>query len=116
MNGNFVSQPQTDFIFAVIGEEFGFKGCFLVIVLITGIALECISIARHATDLSGKIIATGMGGLVAFQSFINIGVATFILPNTGLPLPFVSYGLTSLVSLYAAIGILLNIRLQAKKY
>ena len=56
-----------------------------------------------------------MGGLIAFQSFVNIGVATFIFPNTGLPLPFVSYGLTSLLSLYIGMGIVLNIRLQARK-
>ena len=103
------------FIFAVIGEEFGFKGCFLVIALIMGIALECVSIARHATDLAGKIIAAGMGGLIAVQGFFNIGVATFILPNTGLPLPFVSYGLTSLWSLFIGMGVVLNIRLQAKR-
>ncbi len=112
VNGNFVSQPQTDFIFAVIGEEFGFKGCFLVIVLIMGIALECISIGRRSTDLAGKIIASGMGGLIAFQGFINMGVATFILPNTGLPLPFVSYGLTSLLSLFIGMGFVLNVRLH----
>ncbi|MDL2302559.1 FtsW/RodA/SpoVE family cell cycle protein, partial [Lachnospiraceae bacterium OttesenSCG-928-D06] len=58
---------------------------------------------------------TGMGGMIAFQSFVNIGVNTFILPNTGLPLPFVSSGLTSLVSLYIGIGFVLNVRLQAKK-
>ena len=115
INGNYVSQPQTDFIFAVIGEEFGFKGCFLVIVLIMGIALECISIARHAPDLAGKIVATGMGGLIAIQGFFNIGVATFILPNTGLPLPFVSYGLTSLMSLFIGMGFVLNIRLQCNR-
>ncbi len=115
VNGNFVSQPQTDFIFAVIGEEFGFKGSFFVIVLFTLISLECISIARHATDLAGKIIATGMGGLIAFQSFVNIGVATFMLPNTGLPLPFVSYGLTSIMSLYIGMGFVLNVRLHSKR-
>jgi len=115
VNGNFVSQPQTDFIFAVVGEEFGFKGCFLVITLITLISLECISIARHSMDLAGKIIASGIGGLVAFQSFINIGVATFILPNTGLPLPFVSYGLTSVMSLFIGMGFVLNIKLHSKR-
>ena len=115
INGNFVSQPQTDFIFAVIGEEFGFKGCFLVIALIMGIALECVSIARHATDLAGKIIASGMGGLIAVQGFFNIGVATFILPNTGLPLPFVSYGLTSLWSMFIGMGFVLNVRLHSNR-
>ncbi len=114
-NGNFISEAQTDFVFAVIGEEFGFKGSVLVIVLVMGISLECISVARKAKDVAGTIIAAGMGGLVAFQSFINIGVSTFILPNTGLPLPFVSYGLTSLMSLFMGMGFVLNVRLQAKK-
>ena len=79
------------------------------------ISLECISIARKAKDTAGTIIAAGMGGLIAFQSFVNIGVATFVLPNTGLPLPFVSYGLTSLMSLFIGMGFVLNVRLQARK-
>lgn len=114
-NGNFISEAETDFIFAVIGEEFGFKGCVAVIVLLLLISLECISIARKAKDTAGTIIAAGMGGLIAFQSFVNIGVATFVLPNTGLPLPFVSYGLTSLMSLFIGMGFVLNVRLQARK-
>lgn len=114
-NGNFISEPQTDFVFAVIGEEFGFKGSLVVIVLLILISLECLSVARKAKDLAGTIIAAGMGGLVAFQSFFNIGVTTFLLPNTGLPLPFVSYGLTSLMSLFIGMGFVLNVRLQAKK-
>ena len=115
VNGNYISEPQTDFIFAVIGEEFGFKGSVVVVLLLMFIALECFSIAAKAKDISGTIIAGGMGGLVAFQSFVNIGVATFILPNTGLPLPFISYGLTSLWSLYIGMGFVLNVRLQSKK-
>ena len=114
-NGNFISEAETDFIFAVIGGEFGFKGSVVVIALLMGIALECISVARKAKDAAGMIIASGMGGLVAFQGFLNIGVTTFILPNTGLPLPFVSYGLTSLMSLFMGMGVVLNVRLQAKK-
>lgn len=113
-NGNYISQPQTDFIFAVIGEEFGFKGSCVTIILLMLISIECFSIAARARDPAGAIIAGGMGGLVAFQSFINIGVATFLLPNTGLPLPFISYGLTSLVSLYIGMGFVLNVRLQCK--
>ena len=62
--------------------------------------------------MGGLIIAAGMGSLVAMQGFLNIGVATQLIPNTGLPLPFVSYGLTSLVSLYIGIGFVLNVRLQ----
>ncbi len=114
-NGDFISEAETDFIFAVIGEEFGFKGSVVVIVLLIGISLECIHIARRAKDMAGRIIAAGVGGLVAFQGFINIGVATFLLPNTGLPLPFVSYGLTSLLCLFAAMGFVLNVRLQAPR-
>ena len=114
-NGNFYSEAESDFIFAVIGEEFGFKGCVVVIVLLFGIALECIAVARRAKDLAGRVIAAGMGGLIAFQSFFNIGVATFILPNTGLPLPFVSYGLTSLMSLFMGIGFVLSVRLQSRR-
>ncbi len=114
-NGNYISEPETDFIFAVIGEEFGFKGSCVVVALLLLISLECFSVARKAKDLAGTIIAGGIGALVAFQSFINIGVATFILPNTGLPLPFISNGLTSLVSLYIGMGFVINIRLQCKR-
>ena len=114
-NGNFLDEDQTDFIFAIIGEEFGFKGTVLVIVLLFLIALECISIGRRAPDTGGSIIAGATGGLIGFQSFINIGVATFIIPNTGLPLPFVSYGLTSLLTLFAGMGIVINVRTQVKR-
>ena len=115
-NGNFISEPQTDFIYAIIGEELGFVGACSVIVLVLLIVFECINIARISKDLAGSIIACGVAALIGFQSFLNMSVATGLLPNTGIPFPFVSYGLTSLVSLYAAIGILLNVRLQAKKY
>ena len=111
-NGNFISEPQTDFIYAVIGEEFGFIGTCTVIILLIFISIECIIIAKRSKDLAGLIIAAGMGSLIAMQGFLNIGVATQLIPNTGLPLPFVSYGLTSLVSLYIGIGLVLNVRLQ----
>ncbi len=114
-NGNFLSEDQTDFIFAIIGEEFGFKGSVLVIVLLFLISLECISIGRRAPDVGGAIVASSMGILIGVQSFINIGVATFLIPNTGLPLPFVSYGLTSLISVFAGMGVVINVRTQAKR-
>lgn len=115
-NGNFISEPQTDFIFAVIGEEFGFVGCCIVIGLLVLIVLECILIARKSKNLSGAIIAAGMAALVGFQGFMNISVATGLLPNTGIPLPFVSYGLTSLWSVYIGMGFVLNVCLQGRKY
>jgi rod shape determining protein RodA len=116
VNGNFVSEPQTDFIFAVVGEEFGFRGSVFVISALMFIALQCILTARRAKDLAGCVIAAGIGGIVAFQSFLNIGVTTFILPNTGLPLPFVSAGLSSQLSLFIGMGFVLNVRFQAKRY
>ncbi|MCR5304494.1 MAG: FtsW/RodA/SpoVE family cell cycle protein [Lachnospiraceae bacterium] len=108
-NGNFISQPQTDFIFAVIGEEFGFMGTCTVIVLLILISFECIIIGMKSPDVAGRIIGAGMGALIAFQGFMNIGVATGVLPNTGIPLPFVSYGLTSLDSLFIGIGFVLSV-------
>lgn len=115
-NGNFISEPQTDFIFAIVGEELGFVGSCIVIALLLLIVIQCILIGVRSQDLAGRIICCGVGGLIGFQSFINIGVATNMLPNTGVPLPFVSYGLTSLVSLYIGIGFVLNVGLQPKKY
>ena len=115
-NGNFIIEPQTDFIFAVAGEELGFIGAFAIIALLLLIVLECILIARKAKDLSGRLICCGMGALVGLQAFINICVATGLMPNTGIPLPFVSYGLTSVVSLYIGMGFVLNVGLQPKKY
>lgn len=111
-NGNFISAAHTDFIFAVVGEEAGFIGCCVIIGLLFLISLECIMVARKAKDMAGSVIAGGMGGLIGFQTFINIGVVTGILPNTGLTLPFVSYGLTSLVSLFIGIGFVINVKLQ----
>ena len=114
--GNFVSQVQTDFIFAVAGEELGFLGSSVIIVLLAVICLECVVIGIRAKDLSGKLICCGVATIVAFQSFINICVATGLMPNTGTPLPFVSYGLTSMVSLYIGMGMVLNVGLQNRNY
>lgn len=115
-NGNFILEPQTDFIFAIVGEELGFIGGCIVIALLLLIVIQCILIGIRAQDLSGRIICCGVGGLIGVQSFVNISVATGLMPNTGVPLPFVSYGLTSLVSLYMGIGFVLNVGLQPKKY
>ena len=103
-------------IFAVAGEELGFFGCCGIILLLFLILVECIRTSRKAKDLSGTLICCGMAGLIAFQSFLNISVATGILPNTGTPLPFVSYGLTSLVTLYIGMGLVLNVGLQNRDF
>ncbi|MFP3155461.1 rod shape-determining protein RodA [Lachnospiraceae bacterium ZAX-1] len=115
-NGNFIPEPQTDFIFSVAGEELGFVGAAIILLLLLCIAIECIMIGRKAKDLAGKLICGGIASLISFQAFINICVVTGLMPNTGLPLPFVSNGLTSMVSLFIGIGLVLNVGLQPKKY
>ncbi len=111
-NGNFIAEAHTDFIFAVIGEELGFVGCCCTILLLSWIVLECIIVAIKAKDFAGRLVCCGIAAYIAFQSFINICVVTWLMPNTGLPLPFFSYGLTSLVSTFISMGIVLNISLQ----
>ncbi len=115
-NGNFIAEPQTDFIFAVAGEELGFLGCCIIIILELIIAIECVRIGKKARDLAGMLLCCGLSAQIFFQTGINIGVATGLLPNTGIALPFVSYGLTSLVSFCIGIGMVLNVGLQMKKY
>lgn len=114
--GNFIAEPQTDFIFAVAGEELGFLGCCLIILLELLIAVGCLRIAYTAKDTAGKLICCGMASLVIFQSFINIAVATNLMPNTGITLPFVSYGVTSLLTFCFGMGIVLNVGLQSRRY
>lgn len=113
---NLVSEQQTDFIFSVVGEEFGFFGCLIVIAVLLILVFQCVQVARKADNQIGCYVAVGIASYMGFQSFINIGVATGTLPNTGLPLPFISYGLSSLLSASIGIGLLLNIYLQRKRY
>ncbi len=113
-NGNFLIEEETDFIFAIVGEELGFAGAMILLALILVIVLECLLMARRARDLSGRLICVGMATLFAFQSFANIAVATAIFPNTGLPLPLVSSGVSSLLSIYIGMGVVLNVGLQRK--
>ncbi len=113
-NGNFLSEESTDFIFAIIGEELGFVGSLVVLGLFLLVIYECLLAARRAKDVSGKLLCTGMAALIGCQSFSNIAVATKLFPNTGLPLPFISYGVSSLISMYLGMGIVLNVGLQRK--
>lgn len=106
---------ESDFIFAVAGEEFGFLGSCIIIGLFAVIIYLCLMTAKKAPDYMGMLMAVGIASMFIFQVFVNIGVATSILPNTGIPLPFLSSGLSSFISGMLAIGIILNIRLQPKK-
>ena len=115
-NGNYISEPQTDFIFAVAGEETGFVGSIIIVGLLIAITWLCLKTAKKAKDLAGELICVGMASIIGYQTFVNICVVTGMFPNTGLTLPFMSYGLTSLVTLYFGMGFVLNVSLQAKKY
>ena len=111
----YVPVIESDFIFTAIGEEFGFAGAAIVILLLAFISFRIILIGANSDDMMGKIIATGAASIILIQTFINIGVVSMILPNTGIPLPFVSSGLSSVVSCYSMLGLVLNISINKKK-
>ncbi|SHM06750.1 cell division protein FtsW [Caldanaerovirga acetigignens] len=112
----YLPEPQTDFIFAIIGEELGFLGAVFVIFMFTVFIWRGYRAALHAPDLFGKFMATGITSLIAFQFLIHVAVVTASMPVTGMPLPFISYGGSSLTITLAEVGILLNITryLEAK--
>jgi rod shape determining protein RodA len=114
---NTVSVPlaYNDFIFAIIGAEFGFTGCMLVILVILALVAKCFSIAWRAESFSGRLIASGVGAMIGAQAFVHIGVTTWLLPNTGIPLPFVSAGGSSMWINLAAIGMVINIGMKRTK-
>lgn len=106
---------ESDFIFSGMAEAFGFLGSCLIIVLIFLISFRCFMIAQNAADYLGRLIAIGIGTMFIFQAFVNIGVVTMLLPNTGIPLPFVSYGLSSLLCNMIGVGIVLNIGIYRRR-
>ncbi|MFF9620283.1 rod shape-determining protein RodA [Streptomyces griseosporeus] len=110
--GQFVPEQQTDFVFTVAGEELGFVGAGLIIFLLGVVLWRACRIARDSTELYGTIVAAGIVAWFAFQSFENIGMTLGIMPVTGLPLPFVSYGGSSMFAVWMAVGLLQSIRVQ----
>ncbi|MFJ8647228.1 rod shape-determining protein RodA [Streptomyces sp. NPDC093546] len=110
--GQFVPEQQTDFIFTVAGEELGFIGAGTILALLGVVLWRACRIARETTELYGTIVAAGIIAWFAFQSFENIGMTLGIMPVAGLPLPFVSYGGSSMFAVWVAIGLLQSIRVQ----
>ncbi|WP_324785617.1 rod shape-determining protein RodA [Streptomyces sp. H51] len=110
--GQFVPEQQTDFVFTVAGEELGFVGAGLIIVLLGVVLWRACRIARDSTELYGTVVAAGVVAWFAFQSFENIGMTLGIMPVTGLPLPFVSYGGSSMFAVWVAVGLLQSIKVQ----
>ena len=105
-------ENHTDFIFTVIGEEFGFLGAVVVLGLFLVLIWRGLRIAVIAKDLFGTLLAAGVVAMLALQVFVNVGMTIGIMPVTGIPLPFVSYGGTSLIVWFAIVGLLLNVHMR----
>lgn len=112
---NFLPVAHTDFVFAGIAESIGFVGSSLLLVLILFFVLKCVKIATISKDNFGSLLAIGIGTLIFFQSLVNIGMNIGLLPVTGIPLPFISYGGSSTVSMLASVGILQSISIRNRK-
>ncbi len=110
---NYLPEPAGDSIFAIIGEEMGLIGVTILIILFIIIAVRGLRIAKRAPDMFGVLLAVGFTAWITFQAFLNIAAISGLVPLTGVPLPFVSYGGTSIIFLLISVGILLNISKQA---
>lgn len=111
----YLPEAHNDFIFSIIAEELGFVGCVAVIIMFAVFIWRGIIIAMKAPDMFGSLVSAGITTMVGLQAIINIAVVTSSMPNTGMPLPFFSYGGTALLILLCSVGILLNISRCAKK-
>jgi rod shape determining protein RodA len=111
-NLDFVPEQHTDFIFTVVGEEFGFVGSMVVLFLFGVLIWRAFRIALLSKDAFGMYLAAGIGSMFAIQMFVNVGMTLGIMPITGIPLPFVSYGGSSLLTNAVAVGILLNVHMR----
>ena len=104
---------ETDEIFAVCGEEFGLVGCVLLLLLLSLIILRCIWVAKRARSLQSALIAMGFAGMLLAQVAVNVGMCLYIFPVVGLTLPFISYGGSSIVTMYAAMGLVSSIKMRS---
>ena len=107
-------ERQTDFIFCVCGEELGFLGCALIIILLLSIVVRCFAVARDARTPMESLVCVGMAAMLIFQTVMNIGMCLFLLPVVGLTLPFFSYGGTSVMTLFAAMGVVSGIKKRSR--
>ena len=116
VTASFVPNQQTDFIFSVAGEELGFVGCAVIIAILGVVVFRALRIARRADDQFGLLVASGIAIWFGLQSFINIGMTIGIMPVTGLPLPFVSYGGSAMFADMIAVGVLLSVHRRRKVF
>ncbi len=113
---NFLPENHTDFIFAVVGEELGFVGAVVLLLLYLIVFWRGLTIAKEAGDVFGRLLAVGITSMLAFHVLVNVGMTTGIMPVTGIPLPLMSYGISSLTTNILAIAILLNINMHKQKF
>jgi rod shape determining protein RodA len=108
-NGGYVPEQQTDFIFTAIGEQLGFIGSVGVLALLGGVGWRVMRAGGQSRDIFGRLICTGLFAFIAFSTFQNVGMTMGIMPITGIPLPFVSYGGTAVLCFFAAVGLALSV-------
>ena len=113
---NFLPENHTDFIFAVVGEELGFVGAVVLLLLYLIVFWRGLTITKEAGDVFGRLLAVGITSMLAFHVLVNVGMTTGIMPVTGIPLPLMSYGISSLTTNILAIAILLNINMHKQKF
>ena len=112
---NFLPENHTDFIFAVIGEELGFVGSIAILALYSLLLYRGVKTAQNARDKFGALLAAGITSMMAFHVLVNVGMTIGIMPVTGIPLPFMSYGVSALTTNLISVGILLNIQSRQQK-
>lgn len=112
---NYLAESHNDLIFAVLGEEFGFVGTTTILVAMFFLILRCLQIGFRSIDLTGKLICTGVASMLFFQTFVNAGVSSGLLPNTGMPFPFLSSGGSAMWINLACIGLVINVGMSKKK-
>ena len=113
-NGRFVPEQQTDFIFTVAGEELGFVGCSIILLLYILFFIRAFAICRRSSDLFGRLVCIGVIAWFAFQTFENIGMTMGLMPMTGVPLPFLSYGGSSMFANLIGVGLLQNVHARSR--
>lgn len=106
---NFLPERHTDFIFSVVGEEWGFAGSFLVILLFCFLVIRILSVAERTNDIHGKLLVFGVAAMISFQAIVNIAMTAGLMPVVGLPLPLISYGGSSLIITWLAIALVINV-------
>jgi len=110
VNSSALPARHTDFIFSVCGEELGMAGCFLLLFLLSAIVVRCVWIAHQASTPFYGYVCMGMAGMLMFQIILNVGMCLYVLPVMGLTLPFISYGGSSIITLYACMGIVSSVK------